>query len=220
MVMQSLREIFYSGLEPNDDNIIKTVEINWNQHSSGILNIAKSIEPDFLINENNKNLLKQLLLYFTGSDDFEGSLKKGIMLIGGVGTGKSLLFRIFKEYTSQIIRINSFQYHTGQEIVDNVNVKGVEYMDLFNHNFDNPIVCYIDDIASRNEIIKYYGTEVNVMEQLLSIRYNVYSKYRKLTHVTSNKYPSDFKELYDDRIVDRMKEMFNIIELTGESFRK
>jgi DNA replication protein DnaC len=220
MVMQTLREIFYSGLEPNDDNIIRAVDINWNQHSSGVLNIAKSIEPDFLIDETNKDVLKQLLLYFTGSDEFDGSLKKGIMLIGGVGTGKSLLFRIFKEYTSQIIRINSFQYHTSQEIIDNVNVKGVEYMDVFNHNYDNPITCYIDDIASRNEVIKYYGTEVNVMEQLLSIRYNVFSRYRKLTHVTSNKYPSDFKDLYDNRIVDRMKEMFNIIELTGKSFRK
>lgn len=218
--MKTLREIFYSELEPNDDNIIKTVEINWNQHSFGIINIAKSIEPDFVINETNKDTLKQLLLYFSGSSKFDGSLRKGIMLIGSVGTGKSLLFRVFKEYTSQIIRLNSFQYHTSQEIIDNVNVKGVEYMDLFNHNYDNPITCYIDDIASRNEVIKYYGTEVNVMEQLLSIRYNIYSRYRKLTHVTSNKYPSDFKELYDDRIVDRMKEMFNIIELTGESFRK
>lgn len=218
--MKNIKDIFYDGFEPSDDNIIRPVRINWTQHSIGIQNIAKSFEPDFVINEANKEVLKQLLLYFSGSNYFNGSLKKGIMLIGAVGTGKSLLFQVFKKYTAEILRINSFQYHTGQDIVDNVSIKGVEYLELYNHNYGNPITCYIDDIASRNEVIKYYGTDVNVMEQLLSIRYNIYSKYKKLTHITSNKYPEDFKKIYEERVIDRMKEMFNIIELNGNSFRK
>lgn len=216
----NIKEIFYDGFEPSDDNIIRPVRINWTQHTNGIVNIAKSFETDFVINETNKEVLKQLLLYFSGSDYFNGSLKKGIMLVGNVGTGKSLLFDIFKKYTAEILRINSFQHHTGQDIIDNVNIKGVEYLELYNHNYGNPITCYIDDIASRNEVVKYYGTEVNVMGQLLSIRYNVYSRYRKLTHITSNKYPLELHDVYGERIIDRMNEMFNIIELNGESFRK
>ena len=110
--------------------------------------------------------------------------------------------------------------HTGQDIIDNVSINGVEFLEKFNHNYDRPITCYIDDIASRNEKIKYYGTEVNVMEQLLSIRYNAFCRYRKLTHISSNLYPNDFKNIYDIRTIDRMKEMFNIIELKGGSWRK
>jgi len=218
--MKTIRDIFFEGLEPNDDNIIRPVEINWNQHSNGVLNIAKSLEPTFEVNDINKNILKELLMYFSGSDSFNGSLKKGIMLVGDIGTGKSLLFKIFKRYTSEILRVNSFQYFSTQEITDNVNISGVDYLQAFNDNFGNPITCYIDDIASKNEVIKHYGTEVNTIEQLLSIRYNVFTRYRKLTHTTSNKYPSELTNVYEKRIIDRMVEMFNILELPGKSFRK
>ncbi len=218
--MKRINEIFEGTFNEPNFNIIKSIKIDHETHYNGIVNIFKHFEPGFIETEKIKSTIQKLLYYFTGSGLFDGSLKKGIMLIGPVGTGKSLIFKVFKAYTGKILRTNSFQYHFSHEIIDNVNVNGVEFLEKYNHNFDNPITCYIDDIASRNEIIKYYGTEVNVMEQLLSIRYNVYSRYRKLTHVTSNKYPSDFKGLYDERIIDRMKEMFNIIELKGKSFRK
>lgn len=218
--MKRINEIFYEGANFENDNIIKNVNVNWDAHSNGILNIAKNLEPGFIVTEDNKFILKKMLLYFTGDKEFDGSLKKGLMICGGVGTGKTLLFEIFKLYTGRILRTNSYRYYLSTDIIDNVNVNGVEYLELFNNNYSNPITCYIDDIASRNEIVKYYGTEVNAMEQLLSIRYNVYSRYRKLTHVSLNKYPNELKDIYDARIIDRMKEMFNIIELKGSSFRE
>ncbi len=218
--MKKISEIFQNGFNEVDFNIIRTLDVNHELHYDGIINIFKYFEPNFIETDEIKSTITKLLYYFTGSSLFDGSLKKGIMLVGGLGTGKSLIFRVFKEYTGKILRMNSYQYHYSHEIVDNVNINGVEYLEKYNHNFGTPITCYVDDIASRNEIIKYFGTEVNVMEQLLSIRYNIYIRYRKLTHVTSNKYPSDFKELYDERVIDRMKEMFNIVELKGKSFRK
>lgn len=227
--MKKINEIFYTGIHPVNENIIRTISIDWDMHSKGIFNIAKSLEPKFVVNENNKRILRLLLLYFTGSKDFtafatelgiiEPSLNKGLMMVGGVGTGKSLLFDIFKKYTGQILRANSFRSYTSIAIIDDVNVNGVEYLELFNENFGYPITCYIDDIASKNEVVKHYGTEYNVIEQLLSIRYNIFSRYKKLTHVSSNKYPNEFKGLYDIRVIDRMKEMFNILELNCESFR-
>lgn len=228
--MQKISEIFYKGMTPENNSIIKTVKINWYQHIVGMVNLARSFEPKFRLRDNTEKVLRLMLMYFSGDPDFlkgmgdfglkNASLDKGILLVGGVGTGKSLLFKIFKKYTGEIIRVNSFQYHTSQSIIDNVNVSGVDELELYNHNHGRPITCYIDDIASSNESIKHYGTEINAMEQLLSLRYNVYSRYRKLTHATSNKYPSEMLKLYDERIVDRMKEMFNIIELDGDSFRK
>ncbi len=169
-------------------------------------------------------------MYFTGSKEFvlcandlgviEPSLNKGLMIIGGVGTGKSLLFNVFKKYTGEILRTNSFRSYTSISIIDDVNVNGVEHLELFNENYGYPITCYIDDIASKNETVKHYGTEYNVIEQLLSIRYNAYSRRKKLTHISTNKYPSELEGVYETRIIDRMKEMFNMIELNGKSFRK
>ena len=235
--MEQIQNIFFGSIfDKVTEPQIKEIKINWEQHSRGILNIAKSIEPKFKITENNKHVLRLMLLYFSGNPVFitemedyfkvKGSFDKGLLIIGGVGTGKSMLFDIFKHYTMNILHTNSFQVHTAIDIIDSVNVSGVEYLEKYSHNFEhtnkrpNPLRCYIDDIASKNETVKNYGTEINVIEQLLSLRYNVFKRYGTLTHATSNKYPTELLSLYDARIVDRMKEMFNIIELSGESFRK
>ncbi len=48
--MKQINEIFYKGIHPVNENIIRTIDIDWDMHSKGILNIAKSFEPDFVIN--------------------------------------------------------------------------------------------------------------------------------------------------------------------------
>jgi len=202
---------------------INTVNIEWQKHSNIIRQIGVHFEPKFVIDEFNKIAFKELLLYFTGNEEFSGDLNKGILLIGEIGTGKSLIFKIFKYYTMNIIRTNSFQMHSSIDIVDNVNTYGSEYLQQYSHNLDgskpHPIRCYIDDLATVHEKIMHYGTEMNVIEQLISLRYNIFEKYGTLTHSSSNIYPSEMKDRYDMRIIDRMKEMFNIIELTGNSRR-
>ena len=83
------------------------------------------------------------------------------------------LMVVSRHYTSEILRANSFQYHFASEIKDSVNINGIDYLEKYNFNYGYPITCYIDDIASSNENIKHYGTTHSVIEQLLSIRYNV-----------------------------------------------
>lgn len=215
-IIEQIRE------EPKQE--IETVLINWKEHAKLITYLANKIVYDFEVDENNKEVLKQMLLYFTGNKEFNGSLNKGLMLVGGVGTGKSLLFKVFKDYTMNVIKKNSFQMHSAIDIIDNVNTSGVDYLKPYSHNFEGrhayPIRCYIDDVASTNETVKHYGTDINVIEQLLSLRYNVFERYGTLTHISSNKYPSQLSDQYDKRIIDRMIEMFNVIELTGNSRRK
>lgn len=212
------------NINNNKETQIVPVKINWLQHSRKIIEIANIFEHNYEVNDSNKNVLKQLLLYFTGNKEFSGDLTKGIMLVGSTGTGKSLLFKIFKYYTMNIIKTNGYQMHTAIDIIDGVNAYGVEYLQLYSHNLDNkiphPIRCYIDDIASKNETVMNYGTQIKVIEQLLSMRYNIFEKYGTLTHVSSNKLPSQMKELYEERIISRMAEMFNVIELKGNDFRK
>lgn len=222
-------DIFYKGLETEKQTVIKSIPINWNEHKQGILNIARDIEPKFTIDKQNKDILTLMLLYFTGNSLFveelkkhsgvDGSLNKGLLLLGGVGTGKTLLFEIFKLYTSQVLRSNSFQLFNALEIIDNVNISGVKELEKFNFFKDKAITCYLDDIAASNEHIKHYGTNLSVMEQLLSIRYTVFNR-GILTHATTNKYPSELTGIYEMRIIDRLKQMFNFIEIKGDSRRR
>lgn len=217
-----------------EDNIINPKPDKWQTHVNNFMACANKIEPGFTVDESNKRVLQLMLMYFTGDKSFPlefkkdfgiyGNFRKGIMLIGSVGTGKSLLFKIFKEFTSREIFANSFQYYESMEIIDNVNVYGIDYLDKFNLNgigkFTNPITCYIDDIGSMNETVKHYGSEHNVVEQLIGMRYIILNKFHKLTHISTNKTPKELKDVYGERITDRMKEMFNIIELSGNSRRE
>lgn len=202
---------------------LKTIDIDWVIHSNLILRIGKHFTSDFKIDENNKEILKQMLLYFTGNEKFNGDLNKGILLVGGVGTGKSLLFDIFKKYTSEVIHTNGFQVHSAIDIIDRVNVSGIDILSFYSNNFEgrqaHPVRCYFDDIGTKHETVKHYGTEINVIEQLLSLRYNIYKRYGTLTHASTNLFPSNLSETYDKRITDRMVEMFNVLELKGNSRR-
>jgi DNA replication protein DnaC len=231
----NVQEIFESDYKTEQAQAIVPTRINWLENTRLITMIAENIEPKFKYSEQDKKIFKLLLLYFTGNSRFleyykeiygkEGSLSKGLFIVGGVGTGKSLIFKIFKEYTRKTLHVNSFKYYNVNEIIDNVNISGKEYLrqfsdNLIDRNQANPYTIYIDDIGASNEDINHFGTKTNVIEELFSLRYNVFLKYRKLTHMSSNLYPKDLSAKYDVRIVDRIIEMFNVIEMNGISKRK
>lgn len=218
--MKTITEIFKGSNFYETENIIKTIKVNRNIHAIGIHNILKYYEPDFKIIPENVNILRNLLDYFTGNEKCEYNLNKGIALIGGVGTGKSLIFKAFKDYTREILRNNSFIWHDVKEIIDSVNVKGVSFLNEVNELNGRYTTIYIDDICSTNEIVNNFGTKVNVIENLLTFRYMIFSRFRKLTHFSTNKYAPELREMYGERIIDRMREMFNIVELNCDSFRK
>ena len=122
--MEAIRDIFTGKANRIQENEIKTIEIDWNEHSLGILRIAKYLQPNFQITENNKIIMKLLLMYFTGNEDFkkeveahtgiEGSLNKGLYVVGSVGSGKTLLFKIFQMYTRDVINENGYRFQQGK----------------------------------------------------------------------------------------------------------
>jgi len=221
--MNEIYEIFKGNFAKNE-NIIKTMDIDIERHKIGFANILNSMVPNFEIDENNTSIINNLFNYFIGNVQFCNennlNLSKGILLCGGVGTGKSVIMQAIKLYTGKILMRNSFQsYHTS-EVVDNVNVKGIDYLDKFNYTGLNPITCYIDDICSKKEKIKNFGTDISVIEELISIRYNVFCRQRRLTHFSTNIFPAEMNNYYDTRIIDRLIEMCNLISLNGISRRK
>lgn len=216
-----------------------------------IYDIARKFEPDFEFTPQNKMLFKLFLAYFTGSNEFcelmynymkktkqspkMGSLDKGLYIIGNVGSGKSLIFKVFKEYTS-IYRCNSysrFDYLTILDKYESVsedksNLTGPNSLKKFGLNYiasgpgfkDNPSTVYIDDFGVRSFNAKSYGTEINMIDELIALRYLVFEKHQKLTHLSSNIYPSDFSDIMDERNKSRMFQMFNIIEFIDKDWRK
>ena len=56
-----------------------------------------------------------------------------------------------------------------------------------------------------------------MIQFLLQLRYD--HRLANVTHLTSNISPADVMPMYGDYISDRFREMFNIIEWSGESKR-
>lgn len=75
----------------------------------------------------------------------------------------------------------------------------------------------IDDLGTEPKVTGHYGTPSNVIGDLLIRRYN--SRENLQTHATTNLGIAQVRAIYDDRVYDRCREMFNFVELIGSSNR-
>jgi hypothetical protein len=188
---------------------------------------------DYVINDNNKEIITKLIIYFNGSplaEDLGISLKKGIFLCGNFGAGKTEIFRITHKYLENIANPNPNIYrNTSVEEILTTLRRGTDDSNLFTFNQientfgikkSNPLNICINEFAV-NYDMKIYGTEASIlMESFYMKRYEIFQNNRKLTHATCNYDIETIQKSFPERIVDRFKEMFNILELKGGSFRK
>lgn len=185
----------------------------------------------FDIDDGNKNVLKFLLLYFNGQEsalsvfpDKDYSLKKNILLVGPPGTGKTLLMQVFSEYLKRIKNPLSFRNIGATELLNYQKMFG--HINLFTYNvkdaqtFDgNPFHLCINDIGFSAQDQKSYGSDLNVIiDEFLYARYEIWANRGIMYHMTTNMDGKDFKEAFDNRLIDRMKS-FNVIYLGGGSRR-
>lgn len=171
--------------------------------------VAKSLNKndEFIINNHNKEVINQVYYYLTGSLKFEGNPKKGLLLAGGFGTGKTTILkavvRIIEYYTPL-----RFRFIPCVEMATEIKTLGVKFFET------RPII--LDEIGRESKTIKDYGTKIRPIQEILAMRYNS----RAWTLGTTNFNTQTLAEFYGGYIEDRLKEMFNIIEVKGESFRK
>lgn len=188
------------------------------------MNVGRSICPEFKIPDEIKETVLNLCLYFLGLESKLDS-NRGIYLHGTYGIGKTTLLATIRKWLASDmfpIKGNGFISTSIEEIIDIYKREGNIERFMLNREDYNPgprhllINEYGKDIKD-----KIYGTEVNqIINSLLMRRYEIYQNHTKLTHVTSNFEPSESFGSNDPAIYDRIKEMFNVIELKGESFRK
>ncbi len=187
------------------------------------------------IDDNNREALNQLFAYFTyDKNAFKGDLTKGLLICGGVGSGKSIAMQIFKEWIV-LSNLHWAPWNRDFSIAKCSDI-ALKYSDaeqggekLLNRFTGTKQWCF-DDLGKDMEGIKtasqHFGNKLNVMGHILEMRYDLFQSRGIKTFATSNYLlePKNgdrpFRNFYGEYIEDRMKEMFNVIMFYGGSRRK
>lgn len=181
--------------------------------------VAKQVTKGaFQIDDRNRDLVNDLFLYFhfqKGRLD----LRKGLWMEGPVGTGKSTLMQVFSQYLKSLQM--GFRVYICSQVTTDYSLTGdlSRYLDNAGWSSSGPVPMCFDELGREPLPAKYYGTELNVMQHILHIRYSYWQTTGLRTFVTTNANGNDIERLYGDFIRDRRKEMFNIIPVTGDSRR-
>ena len=170
----------------------------------------------FTLDEYNNESFKKLCLYFSGDPRFEQydesySFKKGLLLYGAVGCGKTTFMKLFTDnqllsYKFYSCRKIAQQYaKEGFDSIDNYSKKIKLSANTFGHSEFG--ACF-DDFGIDDER-KHFGDSTNVMADILLNRYE--DKLYKYTHITTNLTTEMIKSSYGERLSSRFSEMFNVV---------
>lgn len=179
-----------------------------------ILEMVKKI-PGFVIDEFNESIIWELCLYFT--DDIRCSLdrKRGLMLYGGVGCGKTTLMNFFNKnqvssYVVYSVREISYEYgkHGSDAIMKYKGLLKTSSPEIYFGQRELGL-CF-DDLGTEVDK-KHYGNESNVMAEIILNRYDGIKFLGAKTHITTNLNTTQLEERYGYRFRSRCREMFNVV---------
>lgn len=205
-------------------------------HSRLLLQIANKVlayqHREFVIDDNNRDVLRFLLLYFNNcplaEEVFPGrgyKLHKHIMLHGNVGTGKTLLMEIFSEYLRYTENPNFFHNLSVTQMINyytlHNNLDRYTFNEEENKGFQcKPVNICLNDIGVQTTT--FYGMDTKVLtDEFLHARNEIWSQFHLKAHVTTNLSIEQLKEKYKDgfgRLIDRFK-TYNVIPIGGKSRR-
>ncbi|WP_010177354.1 P-loop NTPase family protein [Aquimarina agarilytica] len=179
----------------------------------------------FNVDSENKLFLDIISRYFSDDIEFEkitnGELRKGLLIYGECGTGKSSIFDIIQsislKYDLKQIYFKNTSVHT---VITEFNKESKAY----GNGGESVIEKYsrgtihFDDLGTENQV-QAWGIKEELFDRILQIRYNNFKNLGKKTFVTTNLSIEKLEKRYSPQVKSRLYEMFNIIPLTGNDRR-
>jgi len=168
----------------------------------------------FRIHQEDHELISKLLAYILKDEGIcmknDISLKKGILLTGPVGCGKTTLMTLIRFFQSGDNRyiVKSCRDVNFEFIQEGYSVIMKYGKQAFNQ--DKPKMYCFDDLGTENNL-KYFGNECSVMTEILLSRYDMFVSGQMITHITTNLNSSEIESIYGIRVRSRMREMFNLV---------
>jgi len=199
-----------------------------NEFLEGIIDYCEEEGNPFVIDDENREAITLLAQYFTHDPEFEKagySFRKGLLVYGGVGVGKTRIMNLMRSNQNQSYRMvdcsdiaADFAKRDGGEASLEKYFKDTQL--LYANKWQHKTAGYcFDDFGIETEG-RYFGNTVNCMERIIEVRYR--AKEPLVTHIITNLSAVQIEDRYGVRIKERMREMFNTIQFptTAKSRRK
>lgn len=202
--------------DERDEELKKSEELRARHTAKFFYNImawtSKNVyEKELIVNDNNRNLIKTICFFMSNDSRFETELgytfKKGLLIRGISGLGKTYLFNCIKDNELSPITIYSMI-----EISEIVKSEGFLELPLNNG------ITYLDDVGTEEHTVNHFGTKINFFKNFIEKYYLNNSVYNRLILSTNNNF-AEIEAKYGFRVRSRIKDMFNIIDVTGNDMR-
>jgi hypothetical protein len=161
----------------------------------------------------NLPLIKALCFFLARDDRFATELNydrlKGLLIRGPSGTGKTHLVRCCDDNG-----LNPIATLSMIDITEAVKAEG-----QYQINQQGKAIIYLDDVGTEEATVKHYGTTVQWFKNFIETVYLRAKCYNHLI-ITTNLNFKSIEDQYSYRVASRMREMFNVIDLTGKDRRR
>lgn len=171
----------------------------------------EKFKNDFKVYDHQKHLITAICFYLSRDERFETELgysfRKGLLLRGPCGVGKTFLINCAADNGLNPISVNSML-----EITDYLQRDGSFKIDMTGKK-----IIYIDDVGAEETAIKHYGTTIRWFKNFIESRYfnSAYSNIIISTNLNNTMMEHD----YGFRLRSRLLEMFNYIDVDGFDIR-
>ncbi|WP_143092729.1 hypothetical protein [Arsenicibacter rosenii] len=179
-------------------------------------------DKEFTLNQFSLYEYQQLASYFMQDRATFGcklDFRKGLLVFGAYGVGKSWMMRLFANNPRQSYRVVSARF-----IAEDFRLNGTIYQ--YQHVFLNDssgkffgqreIGLCIDEAGAESERASY-GNRSNVIAELIQDRYENRQLRGTMTHIVTNHTRDELKNAYGPRVYDRLRQMFNVIEFDPDA---
>jgi DNA replication protein DnaC len=169
---------------------------------------------EFSLRKEDYTLIRKMLCYAIRDEEecqkYEIDFHKGILLLGPVGSGKTSLMNLIRDFFPTSFRpILKSTRQVSYEFIK----EGYEIIDQYGKS--EKVFCF-DDLGVESSL-KHYGNECNTMGEILLSRYDQYIQSGTITHVTTNLNSVELEKMYGVRVRSRLREMFNLITFPKET---
>lgn len=182
------------------------------------------MSPSFALDESDYGVVFRLLVYFcrdaANAKLLDVDLRKGLLLSGPVGCGKTSLmvlmrFMLSKEdqYVVKSARDVSFEFvEDGYSVIHRYSKASFASV----AGTLRPKTYCFDDLGVESTI-RHYGNNTNVLAEVLMSRYDLYMSQGMLTHGTTNLSAAELEGCYGVRVRSRLRQMVNVVAFDGGS---